>query len=167
MREQLQCCCIIVPAVRPHNRFKHLMILFPTGSSVEPWHFRRRERRPPGGPVPPAKRPVFLISDFLHGVLPCPSVYATPYPLAYLPATQYPYDADRHPVNCRPENHQGKVLLVPHVVHPEAQGPDAPPPPPLSGVITSSSIKIRRPGNNSRVRSGFRTAAPPVASMGG
>ena len=39
--------------------------------------------------------------------------------------------------------------------------------PPLGGVITSSSIKIRRPGDNSRVRPGFRTAAPPVASMGG
>ena len=52
------------------------------------------------------------------------------------------------------------------MVHPEAQGPDAPHPT-LGGVITSSSIKICRPGDNRRVRPSFRTAAPPVASMGG
>ena len=51
------------------------------------------------------------------------------------------------------------------MVHSEAQGPDAPPP--LGGVNTSSSIKIRRPGDNRKVRLGFRTAVFPVASMSG
>ena len=48
MWKQLQCCCLVVPAIRPHNCLKHLVILFPTSSSVEPRHFRCRECRPPG-----------------------------------------------------------------------------------------------------------------------
>ena len=48
MRKQLQCRCVTVPAVRSYNCLKHLMVLFPTSSSVEPRHSRRRERRPPG-----------------------------------------------------------------------------------------------------------------------
>ena len=80
----------------------------------------------------------------------------------YQPAIQYLCDDLNHYlVNGPPEKLW--VLLVPHVVNPEAQGPAGPP----RWVITSSSIKICRPGHNRGAWSGFRTSAPPVASNGG
>ena len=108
-------------------------------------------------------RLVFLVCDCPPGAWPSPSACVPPCPLTYPPGTQC---SDRHLVTYLPQNHPEKVLaqLVPHVVHPDAQGPDAPPPP-LGGMNNSSSLEIRCPGDNRKVRHGFRTAIFPAASL--
>ena len=105
---------------------------------------------------------MFVVRDFPPGAWPSPSACVPLCPPTYPPANQC---SDRHLVTYLPENHPEKVLvqLVPHVVHPEAQGLDAPPP--LSGVNTSSSLEIRCPGDNRKVRHGFRTAVFHAASL--
>ena len=49
MGEQLQCCRIIVPAIRPYDSVKHLSILLPTSCSVKSWYFCHCKRHLPGG----------------------------------------------------------------------------------------------------------------------
>ena len=161
MREQLQCCCIIVPAVRPHNRFKHLMILFPTSTLVVVRAARRETCTTceVAGVLNTRFSSQSITMSFCMRDTKSTSI-STGDPISF-----WRWPPSRKLFSGKPS---GKGLGTARTSRGAPWGSGAGrPPPPLGGVITSSYIKIHRPGDNRKVRLGFRTAVPPLASMGG